>query len=154
MTASVFFSSDVANPDTYIKLYSDMQMYTTTMTQPDPEIFMNQYVSWEISSKANKWQGRNITRWTNDEYDKAFRAAEGELDPVKRTALFIRMNDMVIGYRIDHPGRGATARAGVEPEARRRQAAGTATFGRCRTGIAEPFTGMTGLALGARHDGT
>jgi len=26
--------------------------------------------------------GRNITRWQNEEYDKAFRAAEGELDPV------------------------------------------------------------------------
>ena len=103
VTASVFFSSDVANPDTYIKLYCDMQMYTTTMTQPDPEIFMNQYVSWEISSKVNKWQGRNVTRWTNDEYDKAYRAAEGELDPVKRAALFIRMNDLVIENKVVIP---------------------------------------------------
>lgn len=95
VTASVFFSSDVANPDTYGKFWCDMQMYTTTMTEPDPGKFMDQYVSWEISSKANKWQGRNITRWANDEYDKAFRAAEGELDPVKRAALFIRMNDLV-----------------------------------------------------------
>ena len=36
VTASVFFSSDVANPDTYTKFYCDLQMYTTTMTQPDP----------------------------------------------------------------------------------------------------------------------
>ena len=99
VTASVFFSSDVANPDTYTKLYSDIQMYTTTMNQPDPEIFMNQYVSWEFSTKANKWQGRNITRWQNDEYDKAYRAAEVELDPVKRTALFIRMNDLAVQSR-------------------------------------------------------
>ena len=97
VTASVFFSSDVANPDTYTKFYCDIQMYTTTMTQPDPELFMNQFTSWEIATKDNKWQGRNITRWKNDEYDKAFRAAEGELDPVKRAALFIRMNDLVCG---------------------------------------------------------
>ena len=96
VTASVFFSSDVANPDTYGKLYADMQMYTTTMTQPDPERFMDQYTTWEVSAKANKWQGRNISRWTSEEYDKAFRAAEQELDPVKRTALFIRMNDMPV----------------------------------------------------------
>jgi len=96
VTASVFFSSDAANPDTYTKFYCDIQMYTTTMTQPDPEIFMNQYVSWEYSTKANKWQGRNITRWHSDEYDKAYRAAEVELDPVKRAALFIRMNDLAI----------------------------------------------------------
>ena len=30
MTASVFFSSDVANPDTYPKFCCDLQMYTTT----------------------------------------------------------------------------------------------------------------------------
>ncbi len=96
VTASVFFSSDVANPDTYTKFYCDLQMYTTTMPQPDPETFMNQFCSWEVSSKENKWQGRNITRWRNDEYDRTYRAAQGELDPVKRASMFIRMNDLVV----------------------------------------------------------
>jgi peptide/nickel transport system substrate-binding protein len=95
VTASVFFSSDVANPDTYGKFWSDIQMYTTTQTQPDPERFMNQYVKEEVSSKANKWQGRNICRWTSEEYDKTFDAAQAELDPVKRAALFIKCNDLV-----------------------------------------------------------
>jgi peptide/nickel transport system substrate-binding protein len=93
---SVYFSSDVANPDTYTHFYTDIQMYTTTMTQPDPEVFMMQFTTWEVSSKDNKWQGRNITRWRSEEYDKLFRAAESELDPVKRAALFIKMNDLVI----------------------------------------------------------
>jgi peptide/nickel transport system substrate-binding protein len=97
VTASVFFSSDVANPDTFTKFYADMQMYTTTMPQADPQRFMNQYVSWEIANRANSWQGRNIIRWQNEEYDQAFRAADSELDPVKRAALFIRMNDLVVG---------------------------------------------------------
>jgi peptide/nickel transport system substrate-binding protein len=97
VVASVFFSSDVANPDTYTKFYADMQMYTTTMPQADPERFMNQYVSWEIASRANSWQGRNITRWRNDEYDTTFRAAQGELDPVKRAAMFIKLNDLIVG---------------------------------------------------------
>ncbi len=96
VTASVYFSSDVANPDTYSHFYTDIQMYTTTMTQPDPELFMNQFTSWEIASKDNKWQGRNITRWKSEEYDKLYKAAESELDPVKRAALFIKMNEMVI----------------------------------------------------------
>jgi peptide/nickel transport system substrate-binding protein len=96
VVANVFFSSDVANPDTYSHFYTDIQMYTTTMTQPDPELFMNQFTSWEVASKDNKWQGRNITRWKNDEYDKIYKAAEAELDPVKRAALFIKMNEMVI----------------------------------------------------------
>ena len=96
VTAAVFFSSDVANPDTYGKFYCDVQMYTTTMTQPDPERFMDQYTIREVSSKANKWQGRNIVRMRSEEYDKVYAAAENELDPVKRAVLFIKMNDMVI----------------------------------------------------------
>ena len=97
VTASVYFSSDAANPDTYSKFYADMQMFTTNLTAPDPGFFMRQFLSSEVASKDNKWQGRNITRWQNDDYDKAFHAEEGELDPVKRAALFIAMNDMVVG---------------------------------------------------------
>lgn len=97
ITPSVFFSSDVANPDTFGKFYADMQMYTTTMTQADPQRFMNQYVSWEVSARANSWQGRNIVRWRNEEYDRIFREAESQLDPVRRAALFIRMNDLIVG---------------------------------------------------------
>jgi peptide/nickel transport system substrate-binding protein len=103
VTASVYFSSDAANPDTYTHFYTDIQMYTTTMTQPDPELFMNQFTSWEVSSKDNKWQGRNITRWRSEEYDKIYRAAEGEMDPVKRAALFIKMNDLVIQNQVVIP---------------------------------------------------
>jgi peptide/nickel transport system substrate-binding protein len=96
ITPSVYFSSDAANPDTYLHFYTDLQMYTTTMTQPDPQRFMDQFTSWEVSSKENKWAGRNPTRWRNEEYDKLWRAAESEMDPVKRAALFIKMNDLVI----------------------------------------------------------
>jgi peptide/nickel transport system substrate-binding protein len=103
VTASVFFSSDVANPDTYSKFYCDIQMYTTTMTQADPGVFMNQFASWEVASKENKWQGRNITRWRSEEYDKAYRTAESELDPIRRAALFIRMNDLVCGNQVVIP---------------------------------------------------
>jgi peptide/nickel transport system substrate-binding protein len=96
VVASVFFSSDAANPDTYAHFYTDIQMYTTTMTQPDPQRFMDQFTTWEVASKANKWQGRNITRWRNEDYDKAWKAAEAEMDPVKRATHFVRMNDLVI----------------------------------------------------------
>jgi len=96
VTASVFFSSDVANWDTYPHFGCDLQMYTTTMTQPDPETFLLQFVSWEVATKENKWQGRNITRWTNKEADDAFKAAQAELDPVKRAALFIKINDLAV----------------------------------------------------------
>ncbi len=96
VTAAVFFGGDFANPDTYQKFWCDMQMFTTTMTQPDPQTFMEQYCSWELAQKANKWASRNISRWTNAEYDATHKAAQVELDPVKRAAMFIKMNDLVI----------------------------------------------------------
>jgi len=99
----VFFSSDVANPDTYTKFYCDLQMYTTTMTQPDPELFMKQFLTEEQATKANKWQGRNITRWSNKEYDDVHKASQSELDPVKRAALLIKCNEMVVNDQVVIP---------------------------------------------------
>ena len=96
VVASVFFGSDLANPDNYPKFYSDIQMYNNGPGAPDPQTFMLQFTSWEVSSKDNKWQGRNITRWRNEESDRAWRAASTEMDPVKRAAYFIKMNDIII----------------------------------------------------------
>jgi peptide/nickel transport system substrate-binding protein len=58
---------------------------------------MNQYASWEAATKENKWQGRNVSRWQNKEYDEIFNQAGQELDPVKRAAMYIRLNDLVVG---------------------------------------------------------
>ena len=96
VTAAVYFGSDAANPDTYQKFWADIQMYTTTMTQPDPQIFMEQFTSDQIAQKANKWASRNLVRWSNKEYDATFKAAQEEFDGVKRAAMFIKMNDLVV----------------------------------------------------------
>jgi len=95
VTAAVFFSADLANPDTNGRFHADLMMYASGMGQPDPARFMDRYVSWEASSKANKWQGRNVLRWKNPEYDRLYKAAEVELDPARRAALFVQMNDLV-----------------------------------------------------------
>jgi peptide/nickel transport system substrate-binding protein len=96
VVASVFFGSDAANPDNYPHFYADLQMYNVGPTAPDPAWFMRSFLSDEVASKANKWQGRNVTRWRSEEYDRMYEAAETELDPVKRAALFIKMNDLLI----------------------------------------------------------
>ena len=96
VVASVFFGSDAANPDNYPHFYSDLQMYTTGPTAPDPAWFMRAFLSGEVAAKANKWQGRNVTRWRNEDYDRTYEAADTELDPVKRAALYVKMNDLLI----------------------------------------------------------
>src|SRR4029450_10848118 len=95
VVASVFFASDPANPDTFPHFYSDLQMYNTT-TGVDPLWGMRVFTSQEVATRDNKWSGRNVTRWRSDEYDRLWKAAETEMDPVKRAALFVRMNDLVI----------------------------------------------------------
>ena len=102
VVAAVFFGGDAANPDTYQKFWADIEMFTTTMTQPDPQTFMEQFTTDQLAQKANKWASRNLVRWTSAEYDATFKAAQQEFDPVKRAALFIKMNDMVVndGYVI------------------------------------------------------
>lgn len=93
---AVFFSSDPGNPDTFGKFYADLQMYTSPMREPDPGLFMQQFLSTQISARDNSWQGRNVTRWRSDAFDREHAASVSELDPIKRAAHFIAMNDLLI----------------------------------------------------------
>jgi len=96
VVASSFYGSDPSNVDTYTHFYADLQLQTYVMGPPDPERLLRVFTSWEIPQKDNKWQKFNVFRFRNDEYDRLFRAAETEMDPVKRAAMFIRMNDIVV----------------------------------------------------------
>jgi peptide/nickel transport system substrate-binding protein len=93
--AAVFFSGDASNVDTTVRFLADLQMYTV-FTGLDPQFYMAQFVSWEIPTRDNRWSGRNLTRWRHADYDRLWREAETEMDPVRRAELFIRMNDMVV----------------------------------------------------------
>lgn len=100
--ASVFFSADVTNVDTNVRFHADLQTYTV-FTGLDPQLFMAQFASWEIPTKENGWTGRNISRWRNAEFDKLWRKADVEMDPAKRVALFIKMNDLVVQSAVAIP---------------------------------------------------
>ncbi len=103
VVSSVFFSSDVANPDTYPHFYTDLQMYTTGPTQPDPGLFLQCFLSTEVAQKSNKWQGRNIARWQNAEYDRVYAQGLVELDPIKRAGLMIQLNDLAVNNEVVIP---------------------------------------------------
>ncbi len=100
--AGIYFSSDPGNPDTYSHFYTDIQMYTTS-TDPDPQVHMEKFASWQIAQKSNNWSGRNPTRWSDPDYDALWKRGAAELDPVKRAALFIKMNDMVVNQHVIVP---------------------------------------------------
>ena len=93
---SVYFSSDSSNNDTVEHFYADLQMYTTGNISPDPGAYMNFQTCNQIPQQANNWSGDNNSRYCNPKYDSLWQAASKELDPQKRTQLFIAMNDMLI----------------------------------------------------------
>ena len=99
VVASVFFSTDPGNNDTYLKFYADMEMFTTA-GNPDPELQMRNFTSWTVPQKHNKWGLQNAARYRNPEYDATFRAIQTELDPARRAALFVKLNDILVtdGY--------------------------------------------------------
>ena len=92
---SVFFASDPGSPDTIAKFNADLQMYAWQF-DVDPLRSLELFTSWEVASQANRWAGRNTTRWRNAEYDRIWRAADTEMDPLKRAALIIRLNDLLV----------------------------------------------------------
>ncbi len=109
VTPSVYFSSDVANPDTYSHFYADLQMYNTTSDVPDPAFFLRAFLSVEAAQKENKWQGRNIMPLAEQGIrrplgEPAIRARPGEADADP---------DGLQRSRVPQPRRAA---AGVAPE--------------------------------------
>src|SRR4051812_23095448 len=93
--ASVFASSDVANPDTMNKFYADIEMLAFLGSPPDPERWLAAFHSRRIPRKENKWQGFNLPRYANQDYDATIDAATVETNPVKRASLFIKANDLL-----------------------------------------------------------
>jgi peptide/nickel transport system substrate-binding protein len=96
VVASVFFSSDVANPDTMNKFYADIEMLAFQGSPPDPDQFMIAFLSRNVPNKENKWQGFNLPRYLSQDYDATIDAARVETDPVKRASLFIKANDLLL----------------------------------------------------------
>ena len=72
-------------------------MYTTTMTQPDPGVFMRQFLSSEVAEQGEQVAGPQHHPLAERRIRQAVTTpSDSELDPVKRAALFIAMNDLVI----------------------------------------------------------
>ena len=94
--ASVFFGSDPGSPDTYQKLWTDVEMYANNFSGSDPESYMANWASDKIPSPETQWQGSNMPRYVNAEYDAmvAKMAITANID--ERAALAKAMNDMLM----------------------------------------------------------
>lgn len=96
INSGVFFSNDLANPDTWTKFFADVQLYSQGMTAPDDPIFSGNWTCDQIKTKSANWTGRNLSRWCNPDYDKLFDQLGNTLDPAKRSTIYKQLNDMLV----------------------------------------------------------
>jgi len=94
--ASVFFGSDPGSPDTYQKLFADVEMYANNFSGSDPEAYMANWASDQIPSPATQWQGNNMPRFVSPEYDAMVAEMAVTADLNKRAELAKAMNDMLM----------------------------------------------------------
>lgn len=94
INASVFFSTDPGNPDTYQKFYADVEMYTS-ISGIEP----GRYVAGKTCDKAprvdNQWRDTNIPRYCDKDYDTLVTELDKTADIERRAQIFKKLNNMM-----------------------------------------------------------
>ncbi|NHB77421.1 peptide ABC transporter substrate-binding protein [Rhodobacter calidifons] len=91
----VFFGGDPGSPDTFQKFYADIEMYANNSESPDPESYLGQYQCKNAPTPETQWQGENINRFCNPEYDALYATLATTTDIAERQAIAKKLNDMV-----------------------------------------------------------
>ena len=94
-SASVFFGGDPASPDTFQKFYADVEMYTNNFDGTDPEKYLAEWLCNKMPGPSNGWQGQNIPRYCNPEFDRLVGELSKTADLEKRAELSKQLNDML-----------------------------------------------------------
>jgi len=93
--ASVFFGGDPGSTDTFQRFYADVEMYANNFDGTDPQSYLAQRTCAKFPSPESQWQGENINRFCEEEYDAmvAELGRTGEME--KRGELAKKLNDML-----------------------------------------------------------
>lgn len=94
--ASIFLGPPKDTTDTRRQFYADLEEFAFSNKSPDPAAYMAGWVCDQAAQKENDWSLPNWSRYCNPEFDALFDQAAAELDPDKRTELFVRMNELLI----------------------------------------------------------
>ncbi len=92
---SVFFGGDPGSPDTFQKFYTDVEMYANQFVGTDPEQYLAQYTCDKAPRPSTGWQGQNINRYCNPEYDKLVAKLGQTADIKARGDIERKLNDML-----------------------------------------------------------
>jgi len=95
VSASVFFGGDAGSPDTFQKFYADVEMYANNFDGTDPENYLAEHVCDKIPRPETQWQGTNMNRYCNPEYDKLVKELSSTAGIEKRAVIAKKLNDML-----------------------------------------------------------
>ncbi|MBE1298004.1 MAG: peptide ABC transporter substrate-binding protein [Rhodobacteraceae bacterium] len=95
INASVFFGGDPGSPDTFQKFYADVEMYANTFNGTDPQSYFGNGLCDKAPSPASQWQGENISRFCDEEFDALHAELTKTADAAKRAEIGQQLNTMI-----------------------------------------------------------
>jgi peptide/nickel transport system substrate-binding protein len=95
ISASVYFGGDSGSPDTFEKFYADVEMYANNFDGTDPQSYLAAYTCDKAPRPETQWQGENINRFCDPEYDALVAELAKTGDINKRAEIAIKLNDML-----------------------------------------------------------
>lgn len=92
---SVFFGSDAGSPDTFPRFYADVEMYANNFDGTDPEPYLAHRTCDKMPSAETQWQGENINRFCDPEYDRLVAELGQTAGLEERATIAKKLNDML-----------------------------------------------------------
>lgn len=96
INSSVFFGGDPGSPDTFQKFYADVEMYANTFNGTDPQSYLGNGLCDKAPTPASQWQGENISRFCDEEYDQLHAELSKTAGLEARAEIAKRLNDIIV----------------------------------------------------------
>ncbi|CUH80351.1 Oligopeptide-binding protein AppA precursor [Tritonibacter multivorans] len=96
ISGSVFFGGDPGSPDTFQKFYADVEMYANTFNGTDPQSYMGNGLCDKAPTPASQWQGENISRFCDEQFDAIHAELSATADMGKRVELAKQLNTIIM----------------------------------------------------------
>lgn len=95
LDASVYFGGDPGSPDTFQKFYADVEMYANNFDGTDPQAYLAAYRCGNEPKPSSQWQGENINRFCDPNYDALLDQLAQTGDLEERGRIGRQLNDML-----------------------------------------------------------
>ncbi len=92
---NLYTDRTIAETNLY-RFYAHFQQLFFGNVTTDPMPILAFWTCPQIPRASNGWQGSNFERFCNPEFDALFAEAQREINPDRRRALIIRMNNLIV----------------------------------------------------------